>query len=337
MSKNRWKGIVWVLLFAMILTVSCNNSKKTKTKEENNQFTENGMPESPPNGGQANGMPPGPPPNGEQPNGMPPGPPPDGGKPGEMPPGGGQNGMMPPGGPGQQFDDSLIKASVYVTKGEEAKNKKTIEATGENESAVATFKTSKVKLAGNKIITSGNSTSNDQSSFQGLNAAVLGRDESTITMEHNTITTTGEGANAIFAYGKSVIYTDSDVIDCTAGGAHGIMASGGGTIIAKNVNMITRGRNSGAVATDRGSGTITVDGGTIKATGADSPGIYSTGKITVSDANVTATGAEVAVIEGSNSIILNNCDLLCTYQDKWGVMITRVFRATQKAWTDILR
>ena len=88
-------------------------------------------------------------------------------------------------------------------------------------------------------------------------------------MDHNKITTTGKGANAIFAYGQSVIHSDNDLIDCTDGGAHGIMASGGGTTIARNIQMITRGANSGAIATDRGSGTIIVYSGTVKATGPD--------------------------------------------------------------------
>jgi len=324
MNKNSWPWFIAVFLFALTLTLSCNNSKTTKSKDGNKQVVENTMPGPPHGGEQGQGMPQGPPPDGQRPEGMPPGPPPNGGKPGEMPPMEGQ-GMTPPGGMGQQFDATKIKADIHVSEKDVTKSEKTINASGENESAVAAFNSSKVTLKGNKILTSGNSSSNDESSFQGLNAAVLGRDESTISMDHNTITTTGEGANAIFAYGKSVIYTDSDVIDCTAGGAHGIMASGGGTIVAKNVKMITRGRNSGAVATDRGSGTITVEGGNITATGADSPGIYSTGKITVSDAQVSASGAEVAVIEGSNSIVLNNCDLVCSFQNKWGVMIYQSF------------
>jgi len=232
---------------------------------------------------------------------------------------------MPPGGMNEQFDNSLIKYAVLADKGNTTKSGETITAKGENQSAVYADNKATATLSHNRITTSGNTTSNDLSSFQGLNAAVLGRDESVIKMDHNTITTSGKGANAIFAYGKSTIYTDSDIIDCTDGGAHGIMASGGGTIVATNVQMITRGANSGAVATDRGSGTITVDGGTIKTTGPDSPGVYSTGKITVSNAEVASTGAEVAVIEGSNSIVLNNCQLEYSFQNKWGVMIYQSF------------
>jgi len=323
-----------VTLLCLFVVSSCNNSKKGEknTTDENaaNMEMQQGMPPGPPpNGEKPQGMPSGPPPGGEKPNGMPPGPPPNGekpeGMPQETPPNGGKPGQMPPGGMSQPFDESLIKATFQYNDGTIRKSEDIIKGTGENQSAVATFQKAKVELKNNKITTSGNTTSNDQSSFQGLNAAVLARGESTINMGRNKITTTGTGANAIFAYGQSIIYSDNDVIDCTAGGAHGIMASGGGTIIAANVNMITRGKNSGAVATDRGSGTITVNGGIIKATGQDSPGIYSTGKITVSDAKVTATGAEVAVIEGSNSIVLNNTDLLCSFQDKWGVMIYQSF------------
>ncbi len=239
---------------------------------------------------------------------------------GDMPPG------PPPGGAmQQQFDTSLIKGEEIYTSGSKVRTKNKINASGTNESGVVATSSAQLQLSYNDIITSGNTTSNDFSSFQGLNAAVLGRDESIIRMDHNKITTTGTGANAIFAYGKSVIYSENDTIDCTARGGHGIMASGGGTIHAKSISMITRGANSGVIATDRGSGTITVDKAIVIAEGADSPGIYSTGKITVSDAKVIATGAEVAVIEGSNSIICNNCDMKYSFQNKWGVMIYQSF------------
>ncbi len=298
--------IVITLLTTSI--IACNSSRKTENRQNNGQnFAQGNMPPGPPPGenGQ-NGMPPGPPPEGGNGQGMPPGPPPGGG-------------MHNP------FDTNLIKGTEIFTSDKATKSNSKIEADKENESAVVAFKNTEVILSSNQIITSGNTSSNDYSSFQGLNAAVLGRDESVIKMDHNKITTTGTGANAIFAYGKSTIYSENDFIDCTARGGHGIMASGGGTIHAKNISMITRGANSGVIATDRGSGTITVDKAMVRAEGQDSPGIYSTGKITVSDADITATGAEIAVIEGSNSIVCNNCKMNYSFQNKWGVMIYQSF------------
>ncbi len=234
--------------------------------------------------------------------------------------------MPPGGGPGgEQFDESLIKAAVMATEGKVSCEGEKINATGENESAVAARNDSKVELIKNEITTSGHTTSQDQSSFQGLNAGVLGRDEAEIRMSNNRITTSGLGANGIFAYGKSVIYSDNDVIVCTGDGGHGIMCSGGGTIHAVNVDITTSGKNSAPVATDRGSGVITVGGGRIVSHGQDSPGLYSTGQITATGADITSDGAEVAVIEGSNLIRLDNCRLTCSFPQKWGIMIYQSF------------
>lgn len=249
---------------------------------------------------------------------------PDGPPPGGMdrPPRGG----MPPGGPGgERFDEGLIQATVMVAEGTHSRQGEEIRADGENQSAVVARNAGKVELSGNVIVTSGNTSSQDHSSFQGLNAGVLGRDESEIRMSGNCIVTTGLGANAIFAYGKSVIYSDSDVINCTGDGGHGIMCSGGGTIHAVNVDITTSGKNAAPVATDRGSGTITVDGGRIVSHGQDSPGLYSTGQLTLDGVDIVSDGSEVAVIEGSNRIYLDSCRLLCSFPHKWGIMIYQSF------------
>ncbi len=252
---------------------------------------------------------------------------PDGPPPGGM---GMPQGGMPPGGPGGgpgggQFDEGLIQAAIMATEGEIVRQGEEILASGENESAVAARNDSKVELRANTITTSGHTTSQDHSSFQGLNAGVLGRDDSEIRMSGNRISTTGLGANAIFAYGNSVIYSDNDVIVCTGDGGHGIMCSGGGTIHATNVDITTSGKNSAPVATDRGSGTITVDGGRIVSHGQDSPGLYSTGQLSLTGVDITSDGSEVAVIEGSNQILLDNCSLTCEFPRKWGIMIYQSF------------
>jgi len=250
------------------------------------------------------------PPMGTPPNG---GPPPMG-----MPPGG-----MPPEGMG--MNESPAYNSKYEIKNTKSINQQTIQATDENQSAILGKNNARITLADCRINTSGTTTSNDQSSFYGLNAAVLAIDSSSIESKNNVIITTGQGANGIFSCGPSFINSENDTIDCTAGGGHGIMASGGGTIHAKHIYMITRGRNSGAIATDRGSGIITVDHAEVLTTGSDSPGIYSTGKITVDNANIEASGSEVAVIEGSNSIVTNYTNLTCSFCNKWGVMIYQSF------------
>ena len=99
------------------------------------------------------------------------------------------------------------------------------------------------------------------------------------------------------------------------------MVTQGATATLTNVNMATTGASSGAIATDRGGGTITATGGTVTTSGQNSPGIYSTGNITVTGATVSASGAEAAVIEGGNTITLNDTILSSSFPSKWGVMI----------------
>lgn len=90
------------------------------------------------------------------------------------------------------------------------------------------------------------------------------------------------------------------------------MVTGGGTINAKNLTVLTSGNSSAAIRSDRGGGTLTATEGSYKTTGVGSPAIYSTANITVNDASLTATASEGAVFEGANSISLNNVTLTDT-------------------------
>jgi hypothetical protein len=150
---------------------------------------------------------------------------------------------------------------------------------------------------------------------------VLAQSGGKVTLAGGTVTTTGNGANGIFAYGTSIATASNITIKDTGQYAHGAMASGGGTVILTNVNIATAGANSGAIATDRGGGTITATGGTVTTSGQVSPAIYSTGNITVSGGTLSASGAEAAVIEGANSITLTDSHLSASKSGKWGVLI----------------
>jgi hypothetical protein len=178
-------------------------------------------------------------------------------------------------------------------------------------------------LSNSAVSSSGNTSSTDNSSFYGLNAVILAYTSdgsAIINSSGNTVSSTGTGANGIFAYGKASITTENDKFIHTGGGGHAIMSSGDGTIIVKNDTAVTSGGSSSTIATDRGGGTITITGGQYVANGSNSAAIYSTGKITCTDAELIANGAEALVIEGSNYITLNNCTVKCTY-NKWGALL----------------
>lgn len=193
-------------------------------------------------------------------------------------------------------------------------------ATVNDRSAILVSNGGKFTATGATVTSTGDTSSNDQSSFAGLNAAVLATTGSAISLANSSITTSGSGANGAFAYGSGSSVTLSKVaITATGGGGHGVMATGGGTATVSDLTVNTAGRNSAPLATDRGGGTIIATGGTYNSTGADSPPLYSTGTIVAENIAGTGAASEAAVIEGANSITINNSTLRGA--NKWGVLI----------------
>jgi hypothetical protein len=213
--------------------------------------------------------------------------------------------------PGQNYSQS----GGTVTKTGQAYSSSVSDLSG-----VFVTSTGTLTLSNSSVITSGNTTSTDSSSFYGLNAGVLANSASTIYLSGCNISTSGTGANGVFASGPgSSIVLTNDTITCTNQLGHGVDATNSATLTLTNVIIHTAGGSSAAIATDRGGGTINVTGGTFATTGTTAPGIYSTGSITVSGAAISATGSEGAVIEGANSITLTNTTLSGSV--KRGVMI----------------
>jgi len=253
--------------------------------------------------------------------------PPDGTPPSGSPPNGAFNGTAPQGppngimpngtapggmGPGGQTSGGTCTLSGTNTYDGETVTEENGTYTSDetNVSAVYVKNGGALTLINPTIETSGNTTSNDDSSFYGLNAAVLAAANSSVAILGGSISTTGTGANGAFPTGENAsILLSGTTITATGDGGHGVMATNGGLLTLEDVNITTTGANSAPLATDRGSGTVNATGGTVVSSGRDSPGIYSTGIVTVEGTNVTATNAEAAVIEGANSIALINASL----------------------------
>jgi len=91
--------------------------------------------------------------------------------------------------------------------------------------------------------------------------------------------------------------------------SRGLHCTYGGTINASNVDITTNSETSSTIATDRGGGTVTVNGGTATANGSKSAVIYSTGTMSATSLVGTSAKGEIAVIEGDNSIAMTNCTM----------------------------
>lgn len=234
----------------------------------------------------------------------PPPPPNDGG--GEPPAGEPPPGSPPPGG---RQDYTLT--GKYTVRGEtKATENRQFDSAEDDVSAVFVTDGGALTLTAPTIRTTGSTSSQENSSFFGLNAAALAAAGGQLTILGGTITTTGGGANAAFATGGgSHVTLRRTRIEATGDGGHGVMASAGGTVELEKVDIVTAQAHGAALATDRGGGTITATGGTVVTHGRGSPAVYSTGAIAVTGATLKATGSEGAVIEGSNSITLKDCFL----------------------------
>ncbi|MCB6203598.1 hypothetical protein [Extibacter muris] len=212
-------------------------------------------------------------------------------------------------------------SGVYTVDGkEEMSDAETYASTNADENAVLVKNGGALELTNTVLHKTGDSSSEDESNFYAVNAALAASEGSTATMSDITLTSDAEGSNAIFATGEDSKITVNNVKIHTKGNSsRGLDATYGGSVIATNVDITTEGAHCAPIATDRGEGTITVDSGTLSAAGEGSPCVYSTGNITVKGVTGTASGSQAAVVEGKNSITLEECDL--TGAGENGVML----------------
>lgn len=182
-------------------------------------------------------------------------------------------------------------------------------STGTDENSLHVYNSADVTLTSADITRdSADSTGGDNSSFYGVGAAALVTD-GTLKISDSTISTDAKGGAGVFAYGGGTAYVSDTTITTQQDTSGGIHVAGGGTLYAWDLNVETNGESSAAIRSDRGSGTMVVDGGSYTSNGTGSPAIYSTADISVNNATLTANGSEAVCIEGLNTICLFNCTL----------------------------
>lgn len=158
------------------------------------------------------------------------------------------------------------------------------------------------------ITKTGSSSNTENGDFYGMNAAFLAENGANITITGGEVTTDAVNGNGIFSYGSgTVVNVSGTKIRTSQRNSGGIQTTGGGVMNADDLDVETSGNSSAAIRSDRGGGTVTVNGGTYTTNGTGSPAIYSTADITVSDAELTANNSEGVVVEGKNSVKLENC------------------------------
>ena len=242
-------------------------------------------------------------PGGQHPGGM------QGGQPPEMPGGQQPGGMGGPGGmPGGQGQKPDSYDAVMTIDSDTTSTGETVASTGKDENAILVTGGTSTITEASVSRDSADSTGGDSASFYGVGAAILATGGE-VTVTDSVVTTDANGGAGLFAYGNGVIHVSDTVITTLKNTSGGIHVAGGGTLYAKNLTVTTSGESSAAIRSDRGSGTMVVDGGSYTSNGSGSPAVYVTADITVSNATLTATGSEALCLEGLNSVRLTDCTL----------------------------
>ena len=234
---------------------------------------------------------------------------------GQGQPGGDEQGAPGQGGPGGQSQgvDSYTAVNEYIE--DTTVSNETIESTGTDENAALISSGANVTLDNDTITrTSADSQGGDNSSFYGVGAAVLATD-GTAYVKDGSVTTDAAGGAGLFAYGDGTVYASGTTVKTTQDTSGGVHVAGGGTLYGWDLDVETNGESSAAIRSDRGGGTMVIDGGNYVSNGVGSPAIYSTADIAVSNASLTANGSEAVCIEGLNSIHLYDCDLTGNMSD----------------------
>ena len=234
---------------------------------------------------------------------------------GQGQPGGDEQGAPGQGGPGGQSQgvDSYTAVNEYIE--DTTVSNETIESTGTDENAALISSDASVTLDNDTITrTSEDSKGGDNSSFYGVRAAVLATD-GTAYVKDGSVTTDAAGGAGLFAYGDGTVYASGTIVKTTQDTSGGVHVAGGGTLYGWDLDVETNGESSAAIRSDRGGGTMVIDGGNYVSNGVGSPAIYSTADIAVSNATLTANGSEAICIEGLNSIHLYDCDLTGNMSD----------------------
>ena len=235
------------------------------------------------------------------------------GQPGEPPDGNG--GGMGAGGMGgantMTFDYSGTYSGAVSADGESvSKEGEPYEATDSDVNAALAQNGGALTLTDVALAKSGDDTNGDNCNFYGLNSVLLAVGEaSSITIQDSQLNATSEGSNGIFATDNATVLAHNVSISTTAGNSRGLDATYSGTILAGSVDISTKGDHSGGVATDRGGGTISLNGGSISTEGSGSPILYSTGNIQVSNITGKATGSQLVGMEGLNTVVVRNSTL----------------------------
>lgn len=221
-------------------------------------------------------------------------------------------------------ENNNIKATgQYEFKKEETNiEDKTYESFKKDKSVILAEGEANITILNSKINKKdGNNTDENNSKYYGINSAILVKNGAIATIKNTTILSETNGASAIFATGEKIgedkesissrVYIQNSEIKTTKESSRGLMCTYTGYIEANSLNITTQGKNSPALAVNKGKGTINIENSYFNTEGESSPIIYAIGNVSVENSSGKAKLAQMIILEGKSKVDLKNSTLEC--------------------------
>ena len=218
-----------------------------------------------------------------------------------------------------QNTEQEIAAVVEIGNKTYNKTHEDIDAAEDNLSAALVTSGGTLTVGYANVTKSGDSTSLENSSLFGQNAAILGTDKSTLKVLYSTVKTSGAGAAGVYVRGGETNGTVLDTtIETSGDNAPALMAALEASMTVSNATLTTSGENASAIATDHGNAAITIDGSSAGTSGANSAGVdaAASGDVAISNSSVAASASPAVAIEGISSVSAVDSDLSTSAEDQ---------------------
>ena len=216
-------------------------------------------------------------------------------------------GMAPPPGGGGSSEPDSYDAVLEITQDTELDGVD-MASVNADENVIHVFDGATARITGSSFSNGGEGGGGDSASFYGVGATLFVSDGE-LYVDDVDIDSTVAGGAGVFAYKDGVAYVQNATIATASAAAGGLHVAGGGTLYAWDCDVVTQApMAAAAIRSDRGGGTMVIDGGSYVTTGGTGA-VYVTADISVHDAYLYTGGSEAIAIEGKNTIRLFDCQL----------------------------
>ncbi|KKY17559.1 hypothetical protein UCRPC4_g05460 [Phaeomoniella chlamydospora] len=180
---------------------------------------------------------------------------------------------------------------------------------GNDTSVLVVANESDVSVAYSTIIKFGYASNLAQSSFFGVNSAVVVANDSVATLSNVNITTHNGAAN-LYSYGSGTeAYVDNAWLYSSGPTSHGLYAGGNGTVYGKNVYHYSGGNRCSSFSGDSPAGYVHVSDSVAHTDGIGSAICYAVGLCNMTNVIGHASQSPIMFMDGVQTAYWKNCDV----------------------------